>query len=125
KPCKNVCDRVFVGIAEAATFAYVDDGVPLLRSTDVRRDRIRSEEIRFIDRGFADKLRIKMLRAGDLVTVRTGHAGVSAVVPREYDGGQCFTLVVSRPLPGQVSEFFSYILNSEVIQAQFAVEGMG
>jgi type I restriction enzyme S subunit len=125
KPYKHVCERVFVGIAEAATFAYVDDGVPLLRSTDVRSNRIRTDDIRSIDRRFADRLRSKMLKTGDIVIVRTGNAGVSAIVPPEYDGGQCFTLVVSRPLRKEVSKFLSYALNSEAVQSQFTVEGMG
>lgn len=122
---KHVCERVFVGIAEAATFAYVDDGVPMLRSTDVRENRVRTDDIRRIDRRLADRLLTKQLRAGDIVTVRTGNAGVSAVVPAEYDGGQCFTLVVSRPARGHISRYFCYWLNTPCGRQQFAIEGMG
>jgi type I restriction enzyme S subunit len=122
---KHVCDRIFVGIAEAATFAYVDDGVPMLRSTDVRENRIRADDIREIDRDFAKRLVSKRLRASDIVTVRTGNAGVSAVVPGDYDGGQCFTLVVSRPRNCQVGQYFSYLLNSPIGQWQFSIDGMG
>jgi type I restriction enzyme S subunit len=122
---KHICKRVFVGIAEAATFAYVDAGVAMLRSTDVRANRIRTEDIRYIDQRFADALSAKRLRSGDIVTVRTGNAGVSAVVPVEYDGGQCFTLVVSRLARGYDSRCFCYWLNADPGQRQFAVEGMG
>jgi type I restriction enzyme S subunit len=122
---KHVCERVFVGIAEAATFAYVDDGVPMLRSTDVRGNRVRTDDIRRIDRPFAERLLTKQLRTGDIVTVRTGNAGVSAVVPSEYDGGQCFTLVVSRLATGHDSRYFCYWLNAPVGQQQFAIEGVG
>ena len=125
KKLKHVCDRVFVGIAEAATFAYVEDGVPMLRSTDVRANRIRTDDIRRIDRRFADRLCSKKLKTGDIVTVRTGNAGVSAVVPPEYDEGQCFTLVVSRPTRRHDSRYFCYWLNVPPGQQQFAVEGMG
>lgn len=122
---KHVCERVFVGIAEAATFAYVDDGVPMLRSTDIRGNRVRTDDIRRIDRLFAERLLTKQLRTGDIVTVRTGNAGVSAVVPAEYDGGQCFTLVVSRPATGHHSRYLCYWLNAPVGQKQFAIEGVG
>lgn len=122
---KHVCERVFVGIAEAATFAYVNDGVPMLRSTDVRGNRVRTDDIRRIDRRFAEHLLTKQLRTGDIVTVRTGNAGVSAVVPPEYNGGQCFTLVVSRPARGEDSRYLCYWLNAPVGQQQFAIEGMG
>lgn len=122
---KYVCERVFVGIAEAATFAYVNEGVPLLRSTDVRPNRIRTDDIRYIARGFADTLPSKRLKCGDIVTVRTGNAGVSAVVPAEYDGGQCFTLVVSRTRATNDSRYLCRCLNAPAVQQQFAVEGVG
>ena len=122
---KFECERVFVGIAEAATFAYVDSGVPMLRSTDVRANRIRTDDIRTIAPQFAAQLKSKQLRRGDIVTVRTGNAGVSAVVPPHYDGGQCFTLVVSRPLNRNNAQYLSYLLNTTNVQHQFTIEGMG
>lgn len=125
KKLKHMCNRVFVGIAEAATFAYVDDGVPILRSTDVRANRIRTDEVRRIDRDFANRLSSKRLEVGDIVTVRTGNAGVSAIVPAEYDGGQCFTLVVSRPAAECDARYLCYWLNAATGQHQFAIEGMG
>src|SRR5262249_24096969 len=81
--------------------------------------------IRRIDLHFANRLASKRLRINDIVTVRTGNAGVSAIVPAEYDGGQCFTLVVSRPTAGNDSRYFCYWLNAPAGQTQFAVEGMG
>lgn len=122
---KHACERVFVGIAEAATFAYVDQGVPMLRSTDVRANRVRTDDIRRIDIAFADKLSSKQLRTDDIVTVRTGNAGVSAVVPAAYDRGQCFTLVVSRPIATNDSRYICYWLNARTGRNQFKVEGMG
>ena len=122
---KHACERIFVGIAEAATFAYVDEGVPMLRSTDVRANRVRTEDIRCIDIAFADRLASKQLRTDDIMTVRTGNAGVSAVVPPAYDGGQCFTLVVSRPTTVNDSRYFCYWLNARPGQEQFRVEGLG
>ena len=122
---KHACENVFVGIAEAATFAYVDQGVPMLRSTDVRANRVRTDDIRCIDIAFADRLSSKQLRTDDIVTVRTGNAGVSAVVPAAYDRGQCFTLVVSRPSRTNDSRYFCYWLNARPGQEQFTVEGVG
>jgi type I restriction enzyme S subunit len=122
---KTACSRVFVGIAEAATHAYADDGVPMLRSTDVRANQVRATEVLRIAREFAEKVRSKQLKKGDIVTVRTGNAGVSAIVPSEFDGGQCFTLVVSRPKGSEDANFLCYYLNSPAAQSQFTIEGMG
>jgi type I restriction enzyme S subunit len=125
KKMKNVCSRVFVGIAEAATDSYVEGGIPMLRSTDIRENRIRTDDIQFIDPVFAARLDTKKLREGDIATVRTGNAGVSAVVPAAFDGGQCFTLVVSRPKGSNDSKYFCYWLNSPCGVEQFQVEGVG
>jgi type I restriction enzyme S subunit len=92
---KRLCTRVDVGIAEAATHAYCTDGVPLVRSTNVRSNRIDTGEILKIEHWFAEKNRSKYLRTGDLVTVRTGYPGTTAVIPPELDNSQCFTLVMS------------------------------
>lgn len=71
-PFKRLCKRVDVGIAEAATHAYAETGVPIIRGTNVRPNRLEGE-ILFIEPWFAEKNRSKYMRAGDLVTVRTGY----------------------------------------------------
>jgi type I restriction enzyme S subunit len=65
------------------------------------------------------------MRVGDLVTVRTGYPGVTAVIPDEFDKSQCFTLIISTPKKGQISKFYSYFFNSTCGMAHFAVQGWG
>jgi type I restriction enzyme S subunit len=65
------------------------------------------------------------LFAGDLVTVRTGVPGTTAVIPKELDRSQCFTMLISTPRPGQVPAFLSYFLNSESARVYFDLEGWG
>ena len=65
------------------------------------------------------------MRASDLVTVRTGHAGVTAVVPPELDGCQCFTMLITSILPDHYPDFFCMLLNSRPLQEYFAVEAWG
>jgi type I restriction enzyme S subunit len=124
-PYKRVCNRVDVGIAEAATHAYCDDGVPIVRSTNVRPNALDTKDILRIERWFAEKNKSKTLHAGDLVTVRTGYPGTTAVIPPEYEGSQCFTLVLSTPKPQECSRFFSYFLNAAPGSTWFEMEGWG
>jgi type I restriction enzyme S subunit len=81
KNLKRISRRVDVGIAEAATHAYADEGVPIIRTTNVRANRLLTDDLLRIERWFADKNRSKYLLAGDLVTVRTGVPGTTAVIP--------------------------------------------
>lgn len=120
----RVAERVVVGIAEAAVHAYVDDGVPILRSTNVRPERIEGEVLR-IDPAFARERGAKLIRANDLVTVRTGHAGVTALVPAELDGCQCFTMLITTIQSGHLPRFFNILLNSRRLQEYFSVEAWG
>lgn len=122
---KRVCTRVDVGIAEAATHAYCDDGVPIIRSTNVKPNKLDTSDVLRIEPWFAAKNRSKTLRAGDLVTVRTGYPGTTAAVPPEFDGCQCFTLVLSTPKRTAHGPFFSWVLNSHPGASYFEMEGWG
>jgi type I restriction enzyme, S subunit len=122
---KRVCARVDVGIAEAATHAYCDDGVPIIRSTNVKPNRLDTSDVLRIEPWFAEKNRTKTLHAGDLVTVRTGYPGTTAIVPMEFDGCQCFTLVASSPKPTTHGPYFSWLMNSKPGASYFEMEGWG
>jgi type I restriction enzyme S subunit len=122
---KRIAKRVVVGIAEAATHAYVDVGVPLVRTTNVKANRVDVTGLLYIERTFADKNRSKYMQAGDIVTARTGHPGISGVIPKELDQSQCFTMLITTLEEGHVPEFFCYYINSELARTYFALEGWG
>jgi type I restriction enzyme S subunit len=124
-PYKRMCTRVDVGIAEAATHAYCDDGVPIIRSKNVKPNRLDASELLRIEPWFAEKNRSKTLHSGDLVTVRTGYPGTTAIVPPELDGSQCFTLVLSTPKKATHGPFYSWFLNSQPGATYFEAEGWG
>ena len=125
KRFRHVTKRVDVGIAEAATHAYADEGVPILRSTNVRPNKILADDILKIERWFAEKNRSKYLFKDDIVTVRTGNAGVSAVIPDELHKSQCFTMLISTVKRQQCAQFYCHLLNADVGQAVFRLEAWG
>lgn len=120
----RVARRIVVGIAEAATHAYVDSGVPILRSTNIRAGRIIGE-ILHVAPSFAEERGSKEISAGDLITVRTGNAGVTAVIPEELDGCQCFTMLITSLLDDNCGAFYCYWMNGVAAQHYFALEGWG
>jgi len=113
KSLRRIAKRIDVGIAEAATHAYADAGVPIIRTTNVRADRIDTDDIRFIDEEFAKKNSSKFLHAGDLLTVRTGVPGTTAVVPDKLDCSQCFTMLMW-PAPGSADTELGVLMEPEV-----------
>jgi type I restriction enzyme S subunit len=96
-----------------------------VRTTNVKANRVDVTGLLYIERTFADKNRSKYMQAGDIVTARTGHPGISGVIPKELDQSQCFTMLITTLEEGHVPEFFCYYINSELARTYFALEGWG
>jgi type I restriction enzyme S subunit len=111
-PLKRISKRIVVGIAEAATQSYVDKGIPLLRSTNIKSGTIDKDDLLYIDEDFAKKNSSKYLNSNDLLTVRTGNAGQTAVVPNSLNKSQCFTMLITTLEKNYNPSFYSYFLNS-------------
>jgi type I restriction enzyme S subunit len=90
---------------------YVEAGIPFLRSQNVKPGRIDMSSVAYIDEVFHSELEKSQLRAGDLVIVRTGEPGVTAVVPDGLGPLNCSDLVIARPLPGVNVRFLCYAIN--------------
>lgn len=113
-PLKYVASSVGVGIVITPAKWYVTEGgVTALRGLNVRPGKIDLGDVVQISReGHLEHAKSR-LRANDVVVVRTGQAGVAAVVPPELDGSNCIDLVIIRPRPGFNSKYLEIILNSE------------
>jgi len=109
----EIAEKVMVGIACAATHAYADTGVLMLRNQNIREGHIDLNDVLFITPEYEKTHRRKRLCPGDVLTVRTGYPGVSAVVPVELDGAQCFTSLITHPNKKIiVPEFLCAFINS-------------
>ncbi|RYJ50990.1 restriction endonuclease subunit S [Flavobacterium petrolei] len=103
-----------VGIATSTTHAYCDNGVILLRNQNIKEGKIALNDILYINPEFDELNKSKRLRENDIITVRTGYPGISAVVPKELDGSQSFTTLIIRLNEQKpLSNFLCYYINSE------------
>lgn len=94
---KDVCHNVGVGIASSATHAYVESGVPLLRNQNIKQGHLDLDDLLYVTDEYDLSYKTKRVRTGDVITMRTGYPGRSAVIPAELDGCQTFTTLISRP----------------------------
>ncbi|QEY59102.1 restriction endonuclease subunit S [Pseudomonas sp. C27(2019)] len=122
---KFCTSRVVVGIAEAATHAYAETGVPIIRSTNIREEGLDLSGMLFIKKGFAELNSSKYLYTNDVITVRTGYPGTSAVIPETLDKSQCFTNLVATPKEEMSPHFLSEYLNSHTGKSYFDLLGWG
>jgi type I restriction enzyme S subunit len=110
-PLGEVAHEVTVGFVGPMADQYRDGGIPFLRSQNVRPHRIDLADVKYIDQEFHGRLRKSALGPGDVVTVRTGKPGTTAVIPDSMPVANCSDLVVTRPGPNLDSRWLSYYLN--------------
>jgi type I restriction enzyme S subunit len=114
-PLAALADKIMVGIASAATHAYRETGVPMLRNQNIKEGKIDDSSLLYIDPTYEAAHKNKRLRAGDVITVRTGYPGLSAVVPERYNNAQCFTSLITRPKKAVLdANYLCAFVNSEI-----------
>lgn len=111
----QACTRITVGIVVQPSAYYRAQGVPALRTLNIRTNRIVTENLVYFsaedNEGRLAKTRV---RAGDVLVVRTGQPGTAAVVPEELDGVNAIDLLIATPNRAKVlPDFLCFFLNSD------------
>lgn len=100
---KKISKRVSVGHVGVTSKYYCEkeEGIPFLRSQNVRPGRMDFSGIVYITNEFHRSLKKSQIIAGDLLVVRVGaNRGDSCIVPEDFDGElNCANIVFARPLP--------------------------
>jgi type I restriction enzyme S subunit len=122
---KYVTPQVTVGIVVTPAKYYVDEGVPCLRSLNVRPGRLLDTDLVHISEESNAQLSKSQVFAGDLVAVRTGKPGTTAVVDERFDRANCIDLLIIRQSDRFVSDLLSYTLNSDLAVRQFTTGSGG
>jgi type I restriction enzyme S subunit len=122
---EDVADDVSVGHVGPMAHEYVPNGVPFLRSQNVREFRYDPDGIKFISREFHEQLKKSQLRPGDVVVVRSGNAGVACVIPRTLKTANCSDLVIIRPSDRVVPEYLCLFINSAHARAHVEATKVG
>ncbi len=122
----SLAEKIMVGIASAATHAYRAKGIPMFRNQNIKSGHLDDGDLLFITPEYETVFRNKRLRTGDLVTMRTGYPGVTAIVPPQYDQSQSFTTLITRPKKDAIdSIFLCHYINSEFGQKFFEQSQIG
>jgi type I restriction enzyme, S subunit len=111
-PCSEVSERIMVGIVIRPTQYYVRHGVPAFRSANIREDGINDLNLVFISEASNAVLAKSQTRTGDVLTVRTGYPGTSAVVHSKHAGCNCIDILITRPSGKLDSKWLAIWINS-------------
>lgn len=93
---KSIADLT-VGFVGTMAKHYEDDGIPFLRSLNIKPFKIVNDDMKYISQEFCEKISKSVLHEGDVVIVRTGLPGTCCVVSAEYDGCNCSDVVIVHP----------------------------
>jgi type I restriction enzyme S subunit len=113
-PLINQCLGMTVGHVGPMKDRYAPDGIPFLRSQNVRPFEISFEGMMYIDNEFDSELTKSRLRPGDVAVVRTGYPGTAAVIPASLLYANCSDLVIIRPGKSLNPYFVAAFLNSNI-----------
>lgn len=117
----DVSARVTNGFVGVAAPYYTSDpnGVRYLLGTNIRPNRITSDDVTLISQDFSKRHFKSLLKKGDVLTVQSGHIGTTAVVSQDFEGANCHALIIIRLNQSLMNPFFlSQYLNSEIGQAR-------
>lgn len=108
------------GFVGTVTPFYTDiTGVPYLYGTNVRANKLETNEIRYVTREFHTAQSKTALKAGDLLTVQSGHIGETAVVTDQFHGANCHALIVTRLKQEKADpHYLCFYVNSEIGRAR-------
>lgn len=125
KRLKHLVPSITVGIVVEPSKYYVDEGVPALRSLNVKPGLIVSDNLVYLSAESNELHAKSKIYEGDIVAVRSGQPGTAAIVTRQFDGANCIDLIVIRkPLQG-CSNFIFWYLSGDAALKQFSEGSSG
>jgi len=115
KRLRHISSFITVGVVVNPSSYVTDHGVPFLFGSEVTEQGINIKKTRRIPKAISDgELRKTRLETGDLVTVRVGYPGVTAVVPPELEGANCASIMLVRKSNTFDSFWLCYAMNSRI-----------
>lgn len=125
KRLKYVSPRVTVGIVVTPAAYYADEGTLALRGLNIKTMDFDLSDTRNITDDGHELNRKSTLREGDLVAVRTGAPGTTAVVSQDLAGCNCIDLVIIRRPTNADARYIGWFLNSDISKTQYKMGSEG
>lgn len=108
---EDISERVVVGFVGSSKKHYGKKGVPFLTGKNIKNLGLDLTYYDYISFEFHNKEKKSQLKENDVVVVRIGRSGESAVIPKNLGEANCGGLVIIKQ-PKIYPPFLSYYLNS-------------
>lgn len=124
-PLRRLVTEIRVGVVVNPSNYFCDEGLPFVHGYNVRNGLFDLSNLKFISEKDSRVLSRTRLRTGDVLVVRAGEPGRSAVVPSDLEGGNCASVLVIRSVPEVRPEWLSTFFNSPQGRAQVGASQYG
>ncbi|TWD38685.1 type I restriction enzyme S subunit [Vibrio crassostreae] len=113
---EDLCSRVSVGhVGETNSHFCGEEGVPFLRSQNIRPGNVVLEDVKYVTNEFHQKSKKSQLLHGDIAIVRVGqNRGDCAVIPPNLPEVNCANIVFARLSDIRYSEFIGAFFNTSL-----------
>ncbi|MEO3679055.1 restriction endonuclease subunit S [Rheinheimera sp. FR7-31] len=112
--CSDASEQITVGVVVKPASYYVDQGIPAIRSLNIKDNGIDDSNFVFFSKEDNETLLAKSrVYENDLVLVRSGQPGKAAVIPKNLDGINAIDVLIFRPKKVLFeSNYLAYFFNS-------------
>lgn len=109
----DLCHEITVGYVGPMAKEYIEKGVPLLRSLNIKPYILNLNDLKYISSEFHSKISKSKLHKGDVVIIRTGKPGTACVIEDKFKELNCSDLVIARPNSDVLNPYYlSFYFNS-------------
>ncbi|ABS08334.1 restriction endonuclease subunit S [Shewanella baltica] len=123
KKLKEISPSQSVGLVINPSSYYSNSGtIPMLVGSHVFENKIKWSKANKITAESNLRLPASRLKTGDLVTVRVGEPGITAVVPPELNQSNCASMMIIRQGPKFDSHWLCFLMNSKIGKSR--IEGV-
>ena len=122
---KRISREISVGVVVNPSSYISEEGVPFVYGSDIREGSVAAEIPRKMSFKQNTLLSKSRLNAGDLVMVRVGAPGVTAVISPDLEGANCASVVIVRRENSFDSNWLCYVMNSRIVRHQVTLVQYG
>lgn len=121
KPLKKISPQQSVGLViNPSTYFDKAGTVPMLVGSNIGENKIDWDNAKRITEDSNKNLPASRLYAGDIVMVRVGEPGTTAIIPPEFNGCNCASMMIVRKHSSFDSEWLCFVMNSFLGKTQVA-----
>lgn len=100
----ELTEQICVGFVGSVYNYYCDEqeGIPMLRTTDITEDGLSYKNLRYVTKDFHHKNKKSQLKRGDLLVARHGTNGLPVIFDADFEAN-CLNAIIVKPNPQKMS----------------------